>query len=66
MKISVCIPMYNEGAVIEKTARVLDEYMRKNFSAGDYEIIFADGREEGNVCCLFLPGFYSHFCLYSC
>ena len=42
MKISVCIPMYNEGKVIENTARALDAYMRKEFADGDYEIIFSD------------------------
>ena len=40
--------MYNEGAVIEKTARTLDEYMKKTFRAGEYEIIFADdGSADG-------------------
>lgn len=48
MKISLCIPMYNESAVIEETARTLDEYMRKNFSDGDYEVIFCDdGSKDG-------------------
>lgn len=48
MKISVCIPMYNESAVIENTARTLDEYMRKAFPCGEYEIIFADdGSKDG-------------------
>jgi dolichyl-phosphate beta-glucosyltransferase len=40
--------MYNEGSVIEKTAKALDEYMRKNFRSGEYEIIFADdGSADG-------------------
>ncbi len=40
--------MYNEGAVIENTARTLDEYMKKTFPDGDYEIIFADdGSADG-------------------
>jgi len=48
MKISLCIPMYNESAVIEKTARTLDEYMRKSFPDGDYEVIFCDdGSRDG-------------------
>ena len=48
MKISVCIPMYNESKVIENTARTLDEYMRNNFEAGEYEIIFSDdGSRDG-------------------
>lgn len=48
MKISLCIPMYNESAVIEKTARTLDEYMKKSFPDGDYEVIFCDdGSRDG-------------------
>ena len=48
MKISVCIPMYNEGKIIENTARTLDEYMRSTFDEGDYEIIFSDdGSRDG-------------------
>ena len=40
MKISVCIPMYNESAVIEATARTLSDYMSSHFE--DYEILFCD------------------------
>lgn len=40
MKVSVVIPMYNESAVIENTARTLSEYMSANFD--DYEIVFSD------------------------
>ncbi|MCQ2353780.1 MAG: glycosyltransferase [Clostridia bacterium] len=52
MKISVCIPMYNESKVIGSTARSLSEYMEKNFvlpdGERDYEIIFADdGSTDG-------------------
>ena len=48
MRISVCIPMYNEGKIIENTARVLDEYMRGKFPEGDYEVIFSDdGSRDG-------------------
>ena len=48
MKISVCIPMYNEGKIIENTAMALDEYMRNKFPDGDYEIIFSDdGSSDG-------------------
>ena len=48
MKISVCIPMYNESSVIEKTARELDEYMRAHFDSGEYEVIFSDdGSRDG-------------------
>ena len=60
MRISVCIPMYNEGKIIENTARALDEYMRKEFPGGDYEIIFSDdGSRDGSrkiVESLGLPG----------
>lgn len=40
--------MYNESAVIENTARTLDEYMKKTFPEGEYEIIFSDdGSADG-------------------
>lgn len=46
MKISVCIPMYNEIRVIEETARRLSSYMDSNFE--DYEILFcSDGSTDG-------------------
>ena len=49
MKISVCIPMYNESAIIADTARTLDEYMKKSFGEGEYEIIFSDdGSRDGS------------------
>ena len=44
MKISICIPMYNESSIIEETAKTLSEYMSENFE--DYEIIFSD---DGSV-----------------
>ena len=48
MKISVCIPMYNESAVIAQTAKTLRDYMEKTFGAGEYEIIFSDdGSRDG-------------------
>lgn len=40
MKFSLCIPMYNESAIIADTARELSAYMSKHFS--DYEILFSD------------------------
>ena len=40
MKISVCIPMYNENAVIAQTARTLSAYMEA--LVDDYEVIFCD------------------------
>ncbi len=46
MKISLCIPMYNENSIIADTARTLSAYMEKNFD--DYEIIFSnDGSRDG-------------------
>ncbi len=48
MKISVCIPMYNESKVIENTAKALDEYMKIKFPDGDYEIIFSDDGSKDN------------------
>ena len=46
MKISVCIPMYNENRVIADTARTLSAYMQANFE--DYEIVFcSDGSTDG-------------------
>ena len=48
MKISVCIPMYNESAIIADTARTLDKYMRETFGAGEYEVLFSDdGSKDG-------------------
>ena len=48
MRISVCIPMYNEGKIIENTAKTLDKYMRGKFPEGDYEVIFSDdGSRDG-------------------
>ena len=46
MKVSVCIPMYNENAIIANTAHTLSEYMSARFS--DYEILFCDdGSSDG-------------------
>ncbi len=46
MKLSVCIPMYNESGVIAETARTLSEYMEAHFE--DYEILFcSDGSTDG-------------------
>ena len=52
MKISVCIPMYNESAVIADNAKRLWEYMEKNFvnelGEREYEIIYSnDGSTDG-------------------
>ncbi len=49
MRISVCVPMYNESSIIEKTAKELSSYMAENFG-DDYEIIFADdGSIDGSA-----------------
>lgn len=46
MKISVCIPMYNESKVIAESAKTLSAYMESTFS--DYEIVFcSDGSTDG-------------------
>ncbi|MBQ9163075.1 MAG: glycosyltransferase [Clostridia bacterium] len=46
MKISLCIPMYNENSIIADTAKTLSEYMEKTFD--DYEILFSnDGSRDG-------------------
>ena len=46
MKISVCIPMYNENRVIASTAQTLSSYMSAHFK--NYEIIFcSDGSVDG-------------------
>jgi len=40
MKISLCIPMYNESSIINDTLKTVDSYMESNFD--DYEVIFSD------------------------
>lgn len=46
MKISVCIPMYNEEKIIRDTIASLGAYMAENFE--DYEIIFSDDGSTDN------------------
>ena len=41
MKYSVCIPMYNEGSIIEDTAKKLSAYLERTYGE-DYELIFYD------------------------
>ena len=49
MKISLCIPMYNETSIIADTAKTLVEYMSANFP-GEYEILFSDdGSTDGSA-----------------
>lgn len=46
MKISLCIPMYNENRIIADTAKTLSDYMAATFE--DYEILFSnDGSVDG-------------------
>lgn len=46
MKLSLCIPMYNEEKIIESTAKTVSSYMKENFGL-DYEIIFInDGSKD--------------------
>ena len=46
MKISLCIPMYNENSIIADTAKTLHDYMSATFE--DYEILFSnDGSTDG-------------------
>ena len=58
MKISLCIPMYNEAAIISETAKTLSAYMAETFD--DFEILFSDdGSTDGSaeiVRSLGLPG----------
>ena len=49
MRISLCVPMYNESSIIEQTAHTLYGYMSENFG-DDFEIIFADdGSRDGSA-----------------
>ena len=50
MKISLCIPMYNEKEIIVQTAQTLSQYMEANFALDGYEIIFSDdGSRDGSA-----------------
>lgn len=46
MKISLCIPMYNESSIIVATLKTVSEYMRGNFE--DYEVLFCDDGSTDN------------------
>lgn len=49
MKLSVCIPMYNERSVIADTARTLTDYLDRTFP-NDYELLFSDdGSTDGSA-----------------
>lgn len=48
MKISLCIPMYNEASIIADTAETLSVFMGEHFD--DYEILFSDdGSTDGSA-----------------
>ena len=48
MKISVCIPMYNESAIIADTAKTLAAALEERFGE-DYELLFSDdGSTDGS------------------
>lgn len=49
MRISLCVPMYNESSIIESTARTLHKYMSEHYGA-DFEIVFTDdGSTDGSA-----------------
>ena len=49
MKISLCIPMYNESSIIAESAKQIHKYMIEHFG-NDFEIIFADdGSFDGSA-----------------
>lgn len=47
MRISVCVPMYNESKIIADTARELHSFMSEKFG-DDFEIIFSDDGSNDN------------------
>ncbi|MCI8387757.1 MAG: glycosyltransferase [Clostridiales bacterium] len=49
MKVSLCIPMYNESSIIDATLKTVSEYMESNIKPEyDYEVIFSDdGSTDG-------------------
>ena len=47
MKISICVPMYNESSIIANTAIELHNYMSSHYG-DDYEIIFSDDGSRDN------------------
>lgn len=46
MKISLCIPMYNEESIISDTLKSVCDYMSANFA--DFEVIFSDDGSRDN------------------
>lgn len=49
MKLSLCIPMYNEEKILPSSIQTISSYMKENFSS-DYEIIFInDGSKDASL-----------------
>lgn len=46
MKISLCIPMYNESSIINDTLKTVSDYMEATFD--DYEVLFSDDGSTDN------------------
>jgi dolichyl-phosphate beta-glucosyltransferase len=47
MKVSVCVPMYNESSIIESTARTLHAFLSEKYG-DDFELIFANDGSKDN------------------
>lgn len=47
MKVSLCIPAYNEEKIIKDTVKTLDDYMKANFD--DYEILISNDGSTDNT-----------------
>ena len=49
MRVSICVPMYNESSIIADTAVQLNKFMTAHFG-NDFEIIFSDdGSRDGSA-----------------
>ncbi len=46
MKVSLCIPMYNESSIINATLKTVSDYMEATFD--DYEVLFSDDGSTDN------------------
>ena len=46
MKVSLCIPMYNESSIINETLKTVSDYMEATFD--DYEVLFSDDGSTDN------------------
>ena len=48
MKVSLCIPMYNESKILPSTLEKVSRYMKDHFD--DYEVVFSnDGSTDGSA-----------------